>query len=198
LQARSNEANVASIPFNSLLDAADIEKEAHDMRDKLVTDLYLLDDPALLHPIINTIPALVKARMSLGHLLVAALASWTPENMKARQRPPMQIRAVEKTLRAAMGHIIKYVDKDVWLLTADNPRLLDFPGSCRLRSRTRSSEWSGRGLTTQRRGGHAVRAYSRALASMCSRMPRARAQAAAQPSGGASRCCLAAGTGGAA
>lgn len=105
LQARSGDANVATIGPGSLLQAGKLEEEANTLRTQLVTQLYALDDPALLHPIINTFPALVKGRPSLAPLLVSSMAAWVPSAMEAARRPPMQIRAVEKTLRAVMVHI---------------------------------------------------------------------------------------------
>jgi symplekin len=90
-----------------LLQAGKLEEEANMLRTQLVTQLYAYDDPALLHPIINTIPALVKGRASLAPLLVSSMGAWTPNAMEAARRPPMQVRSVEKTLRGVMAHIVK-------------------------------------------------------------------------------------------
>lgn len=108
LQARSNDVSVALIQPGSLLNPAKVEEEANQLRTQLVTQLYGLDDPAILAPIINTFPALVKQRPALAPLIVQSMAAWTPSAMEAARRPPMQIRSVEKTMRAVMAHIARH------------------------------------------------------------------------------------------
>ena len=66
-------------------------------------------DPAILHGIFNTIPVLCKARQPLANLLVPSMAAWTPAALEAGVKPPMQIRAVERALRAVMGHLGRWV-----------------------------------------------------------------------------------------
>lgn len=108
LQARSNDVSVALIQPGSLLNPAKVEEEANLLRTQLVTQLYGLDDPAILAPIINTFPPLVKQRPALAPLIVQSMAAWTPSAMEAARRPPMQIRSVEKTMRAVMAHIARH------------------------------------------------------------------------------------------
>ncbi|TXT04952.1 hypothetical protein VHUM_04035 [Vanrija humicola] len=108
LAARSTDVSVALIQPGSPLNAAKVEEEATQLRNELVTQLYTQSDPAVLHPIMNTFPQLVKTRPALAPLIVSSVASWTPAAMEEARRPPMQVHAVEKTLRSVMGHIAKY------------------------------------------------------------------------------------------
>lgn len=78
------------------------------LRTQLITQLYALDDPAVLHPIINSLPLLVKQRPALAPLIVSSIASWVPTVMESARRPSMQVRAVEKSLRAVMAHIARH------------------------------------------------------------------------------------------
>lgn len=99
--------SITLIKDGSVLSAAQMEAEAKTLRELLVQTLYGSDDPAILHPILNTFPALAKFRPALAHLFISAMASWTPSAMEAARRPSMQIRAVEKTLRSVMGHLLQ-------------------------------------------------------------------------------------------
>lgn len=96
------------------------------LRTQLMTQLYAVDDPAILHPIINTFPPLAKTRPALAPLIIQSMASWTPSAMEAARRPAMQIRAVEKTMRAVMAHIAKYVITASAPLTTRHPPLVGF------------------------------------------------------------------------
>ncbi len=64
-------------------------------------------DPAILHPLINLIPPLVKARPLLSAAFLPALATWTPNNMSKKGRSFIQIKAVEKTLKVVMVHLLR-------------------------------------------------------------------------------------------
>jgi symplekin len=67
----------------------------------------IASDPAILHAIINILPALCKARPTIAPLIVSSMTSWTPAAMQSAGRPAMQIRAVDKTLRTVMVHLHK-------------------------------------------------------------------------------------------
>jgi symplekin len=76
--------------------------------DPTPTWLTPRSDPAILHPIINTVPLLCKARPTLAPLLVGSLTSWTPAALEASGRQPMHIRSVEKTLRMVINHLTRH------------------------------------------------------------------------------------------
>lgn len=101
------DVSVAIVQPGSVLNVQQLEQETTMLRTQLMTQLYAIDDPAILHPIINTFPPLAKTRPTLAPLIIQSMASWTPSAMEAARRPGMQIRAVEKTLRAVMAHIAK-------------------------------------------------------------------------------------------
>jgi symplekin len=75
--------------------------------------MLIYSDPAILHAIINILPALCKLRPAIAPLLVSSIGSWKPTAMQNAGRPAMQIRAVDKTLRSVMIHLIKYVESPV-------------------------------------------------------------------------------------
>ncbi|GFZ47057.1 hypothetical protein JCM24511_04798 [Saitozyma sp. JCM 24511] len=103
-----SEPSVAMITRDSPLSVQDLEEEANLLRTQLVTQMYSIDDPAILHPIINTVPLLCKARPTLTPLLVGSLTSWTPAALEASGRQPMHIRSVEKTLRMVINHLTRH------------------------------------------------------------------------------------------
>ncbi|BEI87101.1 hypothetical protein CcaverHIS002_0704470 [Cutaneotrichosporon cavernicola] len=108
LRATASDVSIALVQPGSALNAQQLEQETTMLRTQLMTQLYSTDDPAILHPIINTFPPLAKTRPALAPLIIQSMASWTPSAMEASRRPAMQIRAVEKTLRAVMAHIAKH------------------------------------------------------------------------------------------
>lgn len=106
--AGSNDVNVSHIVPNGCLSASDIEKEGTLLQTQLVTHLYSSSDPAILHPLINTLPAIAKMRPTLAPLVVHSLASWTPSALAAAGRSAMEIRAVDKTVRIAISHLLRH------------------------------------------------------------------------------------------
>ncbi|XAO25395.1 hypothetical protein I312_104218 [Cryptococcus bacillisporus CA1280] len=105
--AGSNDVNVSHIVPNGCLSASDIEKEGTLLQTQLVTHLYSSSEPAILHPLINTLPAIAKMRPTLAPLVVHSLASWTPSALVAAGRSAMEIRAVDKTVRIAISHLLR-------------------------------------------------------------------------------------------
>ncbi|ORX39335.1 Symplekin tight junction protein C terminal-domain-containing protein [Kockovaella imperatae] len=103
----ASDPSIAIISRDSLLNAAELEEEAKMLQTQLVTQLYSSSDPTVLHPIIQTFPALCKARPMLTPLLVGSMTSWTPAMMEAAAKPAIHIRAVEKTLKMVMEHLRK-------------------------------------------------------------------------------------------
>ena len=111
--------NVSMISRDSPLDAAELEEEANLLRTQLVTQMYTsrcvheveepakCSDPAILHPIFHTLPALCKNRPALAPLLVSSITSWTPAALHVAERPHLQVRAVDKALKMVMGHLIR-------------------------------------------------------------------------------------------
>ncbi|WVO15435.1 hypothetical protein L204_103093 [Cryptococcus depauperatus] len=106
--AGSNDVNIAHITVNGSLNSSDIEKEGSLLQTQLVTQLYTASNPAILHPLINALPTFAKMRPSLSSLIVHSLASWTPSALVAVGRPAMEIRAVDKTVRLAMSHLLRH------------------------------------------------------------------------------------------
>lgn len=106
--AGSNDVNVSHIVPNGCLSASDIEKEGTLLQTQLVTHLYSSSEPAILHPLINTLPAIAKMRPTLAPLVVHSLASWTPSALVAAGRSAMEIRAVDKTVRIAISHLLRH------------------------------------------------------------------------------------------
>lgn len=123
LQAKGKtaDANINMITAGSPLSFNQLDEEANMLRTQLVTQLYSAEyvhssfvgitlinsDPAVLHAIINILPALCKARPTIAPLVVSSMTSWTPAAMQGAGRPAMQIRAVDKTLRTVMVHLHK-------------------------------------------------------------------------------------------
>ncbi|KAL7425087.1 hypothetical protein Q5752_000775 [Cryptotrichosporon argae] len=103
-----SDVSIGMIGQGSSLSVAQLEEEAQMLRTQVVTQLYASTDPAILHAIMNTFPALCKARPTLAPLLVSSVVSWTPAALDAAGRPPMQVRAVEKTLRSVMAHLARH------------------------------------------------------------------------------------------
>ncbi|WVQ74393.1 hypothetical protein IAR50_003994 [Cryptococcus sp. DSM 104548] len=111
LQSRgssSTDTNISHITPTGILSQAEIDQEGKKLQTELVTALYTQTEPAILHPIINSFPSLAKMRQSIAPLVVHSLASWKPNTMAAAGRPAMEIRAVEKTVRIAMTHLIRH------------------------------------------------------------------------------------------
>ncbi|ORY28819.1 Symplekin tight junction protein C terminal-domain-containing protein [Naematelia encephala] len=100
--------NVSNISPGSPLNPSELEEEATRLRGDIVGQLYTASNPAILHPIFQIIPGLCKSRPTLSALFVAALASWTPAHLEATHVPLMQIRAVEKTVRMVMTHLVRH------------------------------------------------------------------------------------------
>ena len=120
LQTRGGtDPNISMISRDSPFDATELEEEANLLRTQLVTQMYSsrcvddlknsaeCSDPAILHPIFHTLPALCKNRPALAPLLVSSITSWTPAALHVAERPHLQIRAVDKTLKTVMGHLIR-------------------------------------------------------------------------------------------
>ena len=78
------------------------------LQTQLVTQMFTSTDPAVLHSIFNICPLLCKSRPQLAALLVPSMAAWTPTALDAVSLPAMQIRAIEKTLRIVMCHLVKF------------------------------------------------------------------------------------------
>ncbi|EIW67114.1 hypothetical protein TREMEDRAFT_74647 [Tremella mesenterica DSM 1558] len=106
-KAGGNDPSVSMITRESPLNIMEMEDEANLLRTQLVTHMYSSDDPAILQPLFNTLPLLCKSRPTLAALLVSSMTSWTPAALEAAGRPAMQIRAVEKTMRLAMTHVVR-------------------------------------------------------------------------------------------
>jgi symplekin len=125
-----NDPNLNLCPSNHpLIKPAELDKEVNFLIEQMITTFYqqayvtvcfleqgvLLtpsrerSDPAILHPIINLIPPVVKSRPQLAGAFLPALASWSPNTMVAAGRPFMQIKAVEKTLKVVMVHLLRSV-----------------------------------------------------------------------------------------
>ncbi|WVQ81189.1 hypothetical protein IAT38_003311 [Cryptococcus sp. DSM 104549] len=117
LQARNQggtDVDINHITPNSPLNTSDIEREGSILREQLITHLYSASDPAILHPLINTLPILAKARPPLAPLVISSLTSWTPAAMSAAGRPAMEIRAVDKTVRVVMSHLVRQPGLVMW------------------------------------------------------------------------------------
>ncbi|ODN76924.1 hypothetical protein L202_05498 [Cryptococcus amylolentus CBS 6039] len=111
LQSRGSsvtDTNISHITQTGILSQAEIDQEGKKLQTELVTALYTQTEPAILHPIINSFPSLAKMRQSIAPLVVHSLASWKPNTMAAAGRPAIEIRAVEKTVRIAMTHLIRH------------------------------------------------------------------------------------------
>lgn len=66
-------------------------------------------ETAVLQPILNLIPPLLKARPALATNLVPSLTAWTPSAMQGANRSASQIRSVEKALKVTMVHLLRLV-----------------------------------------------------------------------------------------
>ena len=104
----ASDPNIAMITRDSPLSITELEDEANLLRTQLVTQMYASDNPAVLQPLFNTLPLLCKSRPTLAALLVSSMTSWSPAALEASGKPAMQIRAVEKTLRLAMSHVVRH------------------------------------------------------------------------------------------
>ncbi|WWC63751.1 uncharacterized protein I303_106356 [Kwoniella dejecticola CBS 10117] len=103
-----NDVNLSMIQPNCALNPAEVEEEGSALLTQLVTHLYSLSDPALLHPIINSLPILCKSRPVIADALISSMTLWTPSALGAAGRQPMEIRAVEKTMRIVMSHLLRH------------------------------------------------------------------------------------------
>ncbi|WRT69315.1 uncharacterized protein IL334_006299 [Kwoniella shivajii] len=102
------DVNLSMIQPDCALNPAEIEEEGSALLTQLVTHLYSLSDPALLHPLINTLPVLCKSRPMIADALISSMTLWTPSALGAAGRQPMEIRAVEKTMRIVMSHLLRH------------------------------------------------------------------------------------------
>ncbi|WWC90959.1 uncharacterized protein L201_005897 [Kwoniella dendrophila CBS 6074] len=103
-----NDVNFTMIQPDCALNPAEVEEEGSALLTQLVTHLYSSSDPALLHPIINTLPILCKSRPMIADALISSMTLWTPSALGAAGRQPMEIRAVEKTMRTVMSHLLRH------------------------------------------------------------------------------------------
>ncbi|WWC72850.1 uncharacterized protein I206_106814 [Kwoniella pini CBS 10737] len=103
-----NDVNLSMIQPNCSLNPAEVEEEGSALLTQLVTHLYSLSDPALLHPIINSLPILCKSRPVIADALISSMTLWTPSALGAAGKQPMEIRAVEKTMRIVMSHLLRH------------------------------------------------------------------------------------------
>ncbi|OCF38750.1 symplekin, partial [Kwoniella heveanensis CBS 569] len=106
--ANPNDVNVSMITPGSALQSSEAEEEGNQLLTQLVTHLYSASEPAILHPLINSLPLLCKSRPSLAAPLVSSMTLWTPSALGAAGRQPMEIRTVEKTMRVVMSHILRH------------------------------------------------------------------------------------------
>ncbi|WVQ92978.1 hypothetical protein IAU59_000040 [Kwoniella sp. CBS 9459] len=106
--ANPNDVNASMITPGSALQASEVEEEGNQLLTQLVTHLYSASEPAVLHPLINSLPLLCKNRPSLAAPLVSSMTLWTPSALGAAGRQPMEIRTVEKTMRLVMSHILRH------------------------------------------------------------------------------------------
>ncbi|WVF65302.1 hypothetical protein IAT40_000026 [Kwoniella sp. CBS 6097] len=106
--ANPNDVNVSMITPGSALQSSEVEEEGNQLLTQLVTHLYSASEPAILHPLINSLPLLCKSRPSLAAPLVSSMTLWTPSALGAAGRQPMEIRTVEKTMRTVMSHILRH------------------------------------------------------------------------------------------
>ncbi|OCF78893.1 symplekin [Kwoniella mangroviensis CBS 8886] len=103
-----NDVNFTMIQPDCALNVNEVEEEGSALLTQLVTHLYSLSDPALLHPIISTLPILCKSRPLIADALISSMTLWTPSALGAAGRQPMEIRAVEKTMRLVMTHLLRH------------------------------------------------------------------------------------------
>nr|XP_019049865.1 symplekin [Kwoniella bestiolae CBS 10118]OCF28795.1 symplekin [Kwoniella bestiolae CBS 10118] len=103
-----NDVNFTMIQPDCALNVNEVEEEGSALLTQLVTHLYSLSDPTLLHPIINTLPILCKSRPLIADALISSMTLWTPSALGAAGRQPMEIRAVEKTMRVVMTHLLRH------------------------------------------------------------------------------------------
>jgi symplekin len=59
------------------------------------------------------IPPLLKSRPALAASLIPSLTSWTPATMQANGCSASQIRAVEKSLKVALVHLLRYASGSI-------------------------------------------------------------------------------------
>lgn len=85
----------------------DLMNETNQLIGQITQTLATSDDPKILHPLLNMLPPLLKARPALATSLIPSLASWTPANLISSNRPAAQIRGVEKEMKIVMVHLLR-------------------------------------------------------------------------------------------
>lgn len=68
--------------------------------------LFTSRTPDLISALTLTLAALVKVRPAFAQLIVTAFTNWTPSALTG-QATPLQIRSVEKSVRASLSHLLK-------------------------------------------------------------------------------------------
>lgn len=63
--------------------------------------------PDIVSSVINVFAVLVKSRPTLAHLIFGAFTNWTPQSLINGAVGAVPIRSVEKTLRLALGHLLR-------------------------------------------------------------------------------------------
>ncbi|KAI0255985.1 Symplekin tight junction protein C terminal-domain-containing protein [Lactifluus subvellereus] len=99
-----NDPNLAMVPGDHpFINAAALESEGVALLQRLITDLYMKQNPDLISAILNSWSGLVKLRPGLVQILVSSLTLWTPAPLLGL--PFASIRSVEKSVRILLTHI---------------------------------------------------------------------------------------------
>ncbi|KAI5124287.1 hypothetical protein M0805_005134 [Coniferiporia weirii] len=79
-----------------------LEAEGQELMKGVVTILYTMPNPDMMAAVVNSWSSLAKQRPSQTHMIISALASWTPGAIC--NFPASTIRSVEKTVRILLIH----------------------------------------------------------------------------------------------
>lgn len=102
-----NEVNLRMVPSDHpFVRAGELAAEAGRLFLRLVTLIYTTPLPDLAMVVVNVLARLASASAVLRHVVIEALASWTPDALLASA--PVHVRSAETTVKLALVHFLRY------------------------------------------------------------------------------------------
>lgn len=105
-------------PHHPFLNPAQLEDESNKLLEECITALYTSRVPSLISSITSASVNLVKARPALSNLILTALTNWSPAALADQSN--LQVRSVEKLIRASLTHLVKWVARTLLRINRPN------------------------------------------------------------------------------
>ncbi|TDL24074.1 hypothetical protein BD410DRAFT_767966 [Rickenella mellea] len=101
-----NDPNLSFCPADHpFIPVGALEAEGTRLLEGVITILYTSPNPDIVTAVVNSWSGLAKQRPAQTHLIISALASWTPAALSAL--PASSVKSVEKAVRILLAHLAR-------------------------------------------------------------------------------------------